>query len=142
MLSLHIDIHFSRCEASVELALNRLLSVFIPNYICIELLGFEATKVKKTNRPIYLDMQATTPTDPRVLDAMLPYLTEQYGNPHSRTHAYGWETDKAVEEARQHIATLIGADPKEIIFTSGATESNNMSIKGVARFFGKGGKKN
>jgi len=93
-------------------------------------------------RPIYLDMQATTPTDPRVLDAMLPFLTGLYGNPHSRTHAYGWETDKAVEQARQHIADLIGADPKEIIFTSGATESNNMSVKGVARFFKKGGKKN
>jgi len=86
-------------------------------------------------------MQATTPVDPRVLDAMLPFLTGLYGNPHSRTHAYGWETDKAVEQAREHIANLIGADPKEIIFTSGATESNNMSIKGVARFFGKGGKK-
>lgn len=93
-------------------------------------------------RPIYLDMQATTPTDPRVLDAMLPFYTGIYGNPHSRTHAYGWETEKAVEQARKHIADLIGADPKEIIFTSGATESNNMSIKGVARFFSRGGKKN
>src|SRR5215212_5262629 len=80
-------------------------------------------------------MQATTPTDPRVLDAMLPYFTQQYGNPHSRTHAYGWETEKAVETAREQVASLIGADPKEIIFTSGATESNNMSIKGVARFY-------
>lgn len=88
-------------------------------------------------RPIYLDMQATTPLDPRVLDAMLPFYTGLYGNPHSRTHAYGWETEKATETAREHLATLIGADPKEIIFTSGATESNNMSIKGVARFYGK-----
>lgn len=101
----------------------------------------QATVMDEGERPIYLDMQATTPTDPRVLDAMLPYFTGLYGNPHSRTHAYGWETDKAVEEARAHIAGLIGADPKEIIFTSGATESNNMSIKGVARFFKKGGKK-
>jgi cysteine desulfurase len=93
-------------------------------------------------RPIYLDMQATTPLDPRVLDAMLPFYSGLYGNPHSRTHAYGWETDKAIEEAREHVANLIGADPKEIIFTSGATESNNMSVKGVARFFGRGGKKN
>lgn len=92
-------------------------------------------------RPIYLDMQATTPLDPRVLDAMLPFYSGLYGNPHSRTHAYGWETDKAIENAREHIATLIGADPKEIIFTSGATESNNMSVKGVARFFGRSGKK-
>lgn len=102
----------------------------------------QATVMDEGQRPIYLDMQATTPTDPRVLDAMLPFFTGLYGNPHSRTHAYGWETDKAVEQARQHIADLIGADAKEIIFTSGATESNNMSVKGVARFFKKGGKKN
>lgn len=101
----------------------------------------QATIMDEGQRPIYLDMQATTPTDPRVLDAMLPYFTGLYGNPHSRTHAYGWETDRAVEQARQNIADLVGADAKEIIFTSGATESNNMSIKGVARFFGKSGKK-
>ncbi|KAF5285752.1 hypothetical protein FQR65_LT02280 [Abscondita terminalis] len=74
-------------------------------------------------------------SDPRVLDAMLPYLTSFYGNPHSRTHAYGWESEHAVEKARVQVADLIGADPKEIIFTSGATESNNISIKGVARFY-------
>lgn len=102
----------------------------------------QATIMDEGQRPIYLDMQATTPMDPRVVDAMLPFMTGLYGNPHSRTHAYGWETDKAVEQARQHIADLIGADAKEIIFTSGATESNNMSIKGVARFFKKSGKKN
>lgn len=101
----------------------------------------QATIMDQGKRPIYLDAQATTPTDPRVLDAMLPFLTGLYGNPHSRTHAYGWETEKAVEQARKHVADLIGADPKEIIFTSGATESNNMSIKGVARFFGRSGKK-
>ncbi|OAL00155.1 cysteine desulfurase [Phaeosphaeriaceae sp. SRC1lsM3a] len=101
----------------------------------------QATVMDQGSRPIYLDMQATTPMDPRVVDAMLPFMTGLYGNPHSRTHAYGWETDKGIEDARQSIADLIGADPKEIIFTSGATESNNMSIKGVARFFGRGGKK-
>ena len=99
------------------------------------------TVMDEGSRPIYLDMQATTPTDPRVLDAMLPFLTGLYGNPHSRTHAYGWETEKAAEQAREHIAALINADPKEIIFTSGATESNNMSIKGAARFFARGGRK-
>ncbi|KAK9511240.1 hypothetical protein O3M35_005835 [Rhynocoris fuscipes] len=86
-------------------------------------------------RPLYMDAQATTPLDPRVLDAMMPYLSSYFGNPHSRTHAYGWETEKAVEKARKHIADLIGADPKEIVFTSGATESNNMALKGVARFY-------
>jgi len=101
----------------------------------------QATVMDEGQRPIYLDMQATTPLDPRVLDAMLPFYSGLYGNPHSRTHAYGWETDKAVEHARGHIAKLINADPKEIIFTSGATESNNMSVKGVARFFGRSGKK-
>ncbi|CAL8351247.1 cysteine desulfurase [Gadus morhua] len=86
-------------------------------------------------RPLYMDFQATTPMDPRVLDAMLPYQVNYYGNPHSRTHAYGWESERAMEVAREQVANLIGADPREIVFTSGATESNNMSIKGVARFY-------
>uniref|UniRef100_A0A3B1J2L1 Cysteine desulfurase n=1 Tax=Astyanax mexicanus TaxID=7994 RepID=A0A3B1J2L1_ASTMX len=86
-------------------------------------------------RPLYMDFQATTPMDPRVLDAMLPYQVNYYGNPHSRTHAYGWESETAMEKARKQVADLIGADPREIVFTSGATESNNMSIKGVARFY-------
>jgi cysteine desulfurase len=101
----------------------------------------QATVMDEGQRPIYLDMQSTTPLDPRVLDAMLPFYSGLYGNPHARTHAYGWETDKAIEAAREHVAKLIGADLKEIIFTSGATESNNMSLKGVARFFGRSGKK-
>eukprot|EP00058_Branchiostoma_floridae_P026990 XP_002612481.1 hypothetical protein BRAFLDRAFT_75405 [Branchiostoma floridae] len=86
-------------------------------------------------RPLYLDAQATTPLDPRVLDAMMPFTVGYYGNPHSRTHAYGWETEKAVEEARKEVADIIGADPREIVFTSGATESNNISVKGVGRFY-------
>ena len=86
--------------------------------------------------PLYLDMQATTPLDPRVLDAMLPYQTSQFGNPHSRTHVYGWETEEAVETARGKVAKLVGADPREIVFTSGATESNNLAVKGVAGFYG------
>ena len=90
---------------------------------------------RSANRPIYMDAQSTTPVDPRVLDAMMPYYVEQYGNPHSRTHAYGWETESATSEARNHVAELIGADSKEIIFTSGATESNNMILKGVANFY-------
>lgn len=85
--------------------------------------------------PTYLDMQATTPLDPRVLDSMLPLMTDQYGNPHSRTHLYGWDAEDAVEDARQEVASIIGANSKEIIFTSGATESNNMAIKGVAQFY-------
>ena len=88
-------------------------------------------------QPLYLDVQATTPMDPRVVDAMLPYMGHAYGNPHSRTHKYGWDAEDAVEEARANVAELVGADPREIIFTSGATESNNMAIKGVARFYRK-----
>ncbi len=89
--------------------------------------------------PIYLDYSATTPVDPRVAAKMIPYLTEHFGNPASRSHAYGWETEKAVEEAREHVAALINADPKEIVWTSGATEGDNLAIKGAAQFYkGKG----
>ncbi|PRQ48321.1 putative sulfurtransferase [Rosa chinensis] len=91
--------------------------------------------VKISGRPLYLDMQATSPVDPRVVDAMLPYYLTRYGNPHSRTHMYGWESDSAVEAARAQVADLIGASPKEIVFTSGATECNNISVKGVMHFY-------
>ncbi|MDP1592659.1 MAG: IscS subfamily cysteine desulfurase [Gallionella sp.] len=89
--------------------------------------------------PIYMDYSATTPVDPRVADKMIPYLTEMFGNPASRSHAFGWEADAAVELAREQVAALVNADPKEIVWTSGATESNNLAIKGAANFYqGKG----
>jgi len=94
----------------------------------------------RPGRAAYLDMSATTPMDPRVMDAMAPFMIGSYGNPHSRTHQYGWESEKVVETARQQVADLIQADSKEIIFTSGATESNNMAIKGAAHFYAKRGK--
>ena len=85
--------------------------------------------------PVYLDYSATTPCDPRVVDKMVPYLYEKFGNPASHSHSYGWEAEKAVEEARGHVAALIGADPREIVWTSGATESDNLAIKGAAHFY-------
>lgn len=90
--------------------------------------------------PIYMDYSATTPIDPRVADRMIPYLREQFGNPASRSHMYGWTAEKAVEEARGYVAALVNADPREIIWTSGATESNNLAIKGAAQFYKTKGK--
>jgi len=90
--------------------------------------------------PIYMDYGATTPVDPRVVDAMIPWLREHHGNPASRSHAWGWEAEEAVETARTHVAGLIGADPREIVWTSGATESNNLAIKGAAHFYQSRGK--
>jgi cysteine desulfurase len=100
----------------------------------------EQSFVTAPHFPIYMDYSATTPIDPRVADKMIPYLREQFGNPASRSHAYGWSAEKAVEEARAQVAALVGADPREIIWTSGATESNNLALKGAANFYKTKGK--
>lgn len=116
-------IHTSGAQQSIEISLSNL----------------DDEKVQAAppslGRALYLDAQATTPMDPRVLDKMMPYLTSYQGNPHSRTHMYGWESEAAVDHARQQVADLIGANSKEIIFTSGATECNNIAIKGVGKFY-------
>ncbi|RJF92582.1 IscS subfamily cysteine desulfurase [Noviherbaspirillum saxi] len=98
------------------------------------------TSLNPKTLPVYLDYSATTPVDPRVVGKMLPYLTSQFGNPASRSHVYGWIAEEAVEEARSHVAQLLGADPREIIWTSGATEGNNLAIKGAAHFNASKGK--
>src|ERR1700704_5560870 len=91
-------------------------------------------------KPIYLDYSATTPVDPRVARKMIPYLTEHFGNPASRSHSFGWTTEAAVEEARAHVAALVNCDPKELVWTSGATESTNLALKGAAHFYRDKGK--
>lgn len=98
------------------------------------------TSTPTATRPLYLDYSATTPVDPRVAEKMIPWLTEQFGNPASRSHPYGWDAEKAVELARDQVADLVNADPREIIWTSGATESNNLAIKGAAHFYKDKGK--
>lgn len=94
----------------------------------------------REGRAAYLDMQSTTPMDPRVMDAMLPFMLGSFGNPHSRTHQFGWESETVVETSREKVAQLIGASSKEIVFTSGATESNNLAVKGAAHFYKNRGK--
>mmetsp|Transcript_5954 Transcript_5954/g.19339 ORF Transcript_5954/g.19339 Transcript_5954/m.19339 type:complete len:442 (-) Transcript_5954:306-1631(-) len=104
-------------------------------------LGFAIGELAREGRPAYLDLQATSNVDPRVLDAMMPFMLGEFGNSGSRTHAYGWNAEAAVTKAREQVATMIGGSAKEIVFTSGATESNNMAVKGVARFYGGSRKK-
>src|SRR5450432_4820471 len=91
-------------------------------------------------KPIYLDYSATTPVDPRVAAKMIPFLTEQFGNPASRSHAFGWTSEKAVEEARDEVAKLVNCDPRELVWTSGATEAINLALKGAAHFYKDKGK--
>ena len=117
--------------AAVAAAGRRWLQVSTSNSSIV----FDIKGEAVAGRSTFLDNQSTTAMDPRVLDKMLPLMTWQYGNPHSRSHQYGWEAEECVEEARAHVGRMIGADAKEIIFTSGATECNNMAIKGVARFY-------
>eukprot|EP00960_Hanusia_phi_P057120 763463-Hanusia_phi.AAC.2 len=121
-----------RCAAQAPKEGRRWLEIASTN----SQMDFSIAGQAKEGRSAFLDNQSTTALDPRVLDAMMPLLTWQYGNPHSRSHHYGWEVEELVEEARGHVAQLIGAEAKEIVFTSGATECNNMAIKGVARFYG------
>jgi cysteine desulfurase len=99
-----------------------------------------ATADLAMRKPVYLDYSATTPVDPRVVDAMIPFLREDFGNPASRSHAYGWKAEEAVEAARAHVADLVQCDPKEIIWTSGATESINLAVKGAAHFYKEKGR--
>jgi cysteine desulfurase len=96
-----------------------------------------ALMMTSSNTTLYLDYQATTPCDPRVASAMWPYVVEDFGNPHSRNHSYGWKAEEVVEKARSQVACAIGADPREIIWTSGATEANNLALKGLAHFYDK-----
>ncbi|CAH8660286.1 unnamed protein product [Schistosoma margrebowiei] len=120
-----------------RLARRRTVYVFREFCAEAELLVEDGNKSRscKPIRPLYFDFQASTQLDPRVLDAMLPFYISHFGNPHSRTHEYGWYCEEAVEKARENVANQIGADHKEIIFTSGATESNNLAVKGVAKFY-------
>ena len=97
-------------------------------------------KIEKITMPIYMDYSSTTPVDPRVAEKMIPFITEDFGNPASRSHPYGWTAEKAVENARKEVAKLVNADPREIIWTSGATESNNLAIKGASNFYSSKGK--
>ncbi len=129
-----------RFTSLIKFGMNKLYKQGILKKFCSSTLAdnkFVEDQLKKgrEHKSIYLDFQSTTPLDPAVLDTMLPYMTDKFGNPHSKSHIYGWETEKAVECAREKVAKILKADAKEIIFTSGATESNNLAIKGVAEFY-------
>ncbi|CAH8673931.1 unnamed protein product [Schistosoma rodhaini] len=126
-----------RLSVFSRLACRRAIYLFREFCAEAELLVEDGNKSRscKPLRPLYFDFQASTQMDPRVLDAMLPFYISHFGNPHSRTHEYGWYCEEAVEKARGNVANQIGADHKEIIFTSGATESNNLAVKGVAKFY-------
>lgn len=134
------SVEHNRIGSSLDYSTNRVLGNGLPlGSACVKApYVFSNTGIQRrcfSEERVYMDYQATTPLDPRVLDKMLPYLTHDFGNPHSRTHSYGWDAEAAVEQARKQVAGLINCDERSIIFTSGATESNNLAIKGVTDYY-------
>lgn len=123
------------CLNTINILLNNNLCQSSKAYNFFKKIDFRHFSENVRKRPIYLDNQATTPIDPRVLDKMMPFMIDIYGNSHSRSHTYGWEADDFIEKSRTHISNLINCKSKEIIYTSGATESNNLAIRGLAYFY-------